>query len=606
MAEITKKDRLVKLGVTLAFVGLLAIPWTLKQISQWQDESASQMTKEQALERHGFYLEEISLTAGIDFRHQPPELDARLDHILPQVASLGASVSVTDFNNDGFQDLYVTNSAAGSQNALYQNLGDGTFRDVAGELGVADLNRPATGASMGTIWGDVNNDGYEDLFLYKWGKPELFLNNKGQGFTRVTAASGLPEWINANTAVWLDYDSNGYLDLFIGGFYPGHIDLWNLESTKIMPDSYEYAQNGGRNFLFRNMGNGTFEDVTDAVGLTSTRWTLAAAAADLNNSGFPDLMIANDYGIDEFYINVDGKRFRNASGETGIGFVPKSGMGVSFGDIFNQGRLSVYITNIAEPGYLIQGNNLWVPSARSERTELRFKNLAGNVGVELGDWGYGSQFLDLNNDGNLDLYLANGYVSAGEGTDYWYDFAKVASGNVSIIEDARNWPAMNGRSFSGFQDNKIWLNDGSGRFREVSAMVGGRLNLDSRAVAYADLWNRGVCDLIVASQNGPLKVYKNTTVTENQWIGFDLEAGASNRSAIGAMVEVFWNGRSQLQTVGGGNGFSSQNQRALHFGLGPEANMEKVEIRWPSGKHQVLFEPELNKRHAIYESDMYE
>src|SRR5262249_46492015 len=163
--------------------------------------------------------------------------------------------------------IYVINSAEGSKNRLYRNLGvdkDGKplgFEDVAEKLGVADLNQTGTGACMGAVWGDFDNDGYEDLFVYKWGRPELFHNDKGKGFTRVEGA-GLPKWVNANSAVWLDYDCDGHLDLFIAGYWPDNLDLWDLKNTKIMPESFEYAKNGGHKHLLRNKGDGTFEDVT--------------------------------------------------------------------------------------------------------------------------------------------------------------------------------------------------------------------------------------------------------------------------------------------------------------------------------------------------------
>ena len=151
--------------------------------------------------------------------HQAPELDPRLNHIMPQVASMGASVSIVDFDHDGWPDIYVTTSKEGAKNALYRNQHDGTFKDVAEELGIADVNRAGTGVSMGAVWGDYDNDGYEDLLLIKWGKPELFHNDAGKGFTRVTEQVGLPPWVNANTAIWFDYDGDGLLDFFIGGYY---------------------------------------------------------------------------------------------------------------------------------------------------------------------------------------------------------------------------------------------------------------------------------------------------------------------------------------------------------------------------------------------------
>lgn len=593
-------DLIKKITVILFFAVLLTTPYIMNQIESWSAETDSDNDAQYSIQRYGLFLEEVSKESGINFRHQSPKLDERLDHILPQVASIGASVSVTDVNNDGFQDVYLTNSRYNTENALYKNNGDGTFTNIAPELGIADLNKEGRGVSMGAIWGDFNNSGYEDLFLYKWGKPELFRNDNGRGFTRITDDAGLPDWINANTAVWLDYDGDGFLDLFVGGYYDESINLWNLESTRIMPDSYEYATNGGRNYLFKNNGDGTFTDVTMQAGLTTRRWALAAAAADLSGSGYPDLVIANDYGVDEFFVNENGTFFRNKGESAGIGFAPKSGMSVAFGDILNQGVFSMYVTNISEPGVLIQGNNLWVSSKKSDDVPV-FSNLAGSFGVELGGWSYGGQFGDLNNSGYQDLYVANGYVSAEMGTDYWYDFSKIAGGNQTIIEDAKNWPAMSGRSLSGYQQNRIWLNDGAGRFREASSNVGGFLDLDSRSVAFADLNNNGNLDIIVATQNNVVKVYRNNTDPDNNWISFLLEGTDSNRSAIGAIVELHWKGNRQVQVVSGGNAFSSQNQRPLHFGVGKSEEVEKAIIKWPSGREQVIDKPEISRLHRVTE-----
>ncbi|MBA3439204.1 MAG: CRTAC1 family protein, partial [Pyrinomonadaceae bacterium] len=293
---------------------------------------------------------------------------------------------------------------------------------------------------------------------------------------------------------------------------------------------------------------------------------------------------------------------REVGKQTGVGAAPKSGMNVAFGDIMNQGEFAIYVTNISEEGVLIQGNNLWIPKEGTSGDNLRYENFAGDMGVELGGWSFGAQFGDLNNDGVLDLYLANGYVSAQRGTNYWYDYSKIAGGNTAIISDARNWPAMEGRSLSGFQQKRLWLNDGAGRFTEVAQVAGATDTFDGRSVALVDLWNRGVLDVVVANQGGPLLVYKNTTTPDNRWIGFELEGQTSNRSAIGARVEVFWNGQRQVQEVAGGSGFCAQNQRRLHFGLGKNPEIERVEIRWPSGKMQTIPQPEPGTVHHIKES----
>ena len=590
---------IARILLLIFFLGLLATPLIVKRYSAKSD--AGQSGNEAAsLARHGFYLKEVSREAGINFVHQAPALDPQLNPIMPEVASMGASVSIVDFDRDGWPDIYVTNSAIGSKNCLFRNLGNGTFKDVAGELGIADVNQAGTGVSTGAVWGDYDNDGYEDLFLIKWGRPELYHNDHGRGFTRVTEQAGLPPWINANTAVWFDYDGDGLLDLFVGGYYASDIDLWHLTTTRIMPDSFEYAKNGGRKYLFHNLGNGKFEEVSAKVGINSNRWALAAAVADLRGTGHPDLFVANDYGVSELYFN-DGAKFREVGQQTGVGFAPKSGMNAAFGDILNQGRYAVYVSNISEDGILIQGNNLWIPKDGTAGDAIRYENLARDFGVELGGWSFGAQFGDLNNDGTLDLYLVNGYISLDHSRSYWYDFSKVAGGNSTIIGDAKNWPAFEGRSLSGYQTKRVWLNDGAGKFIDVAQSVGVTDNYDGRSVALADLWNRGVLDVVVANQKGPLLLYKNTVTPENEWIEFQLEGVKSNRSAIGAEVTLFFNGQKQVQTVSGGTGFSAQNDRRLHFGLGKNPRVEKAVIRWPSGKIQTIESPAVHQLLAIKE-----
>jgi hypothetical protein len=578
-----KKVPIARILVTVFFIGLLCVPWMVRRFSA-AEKTTPNPDAQAALARYGFALQEVSHSAGIDFVHQAPVLDAKLNAIMPEVASMGAAVSIVDYNRDGWPDIYATNSAIGSENHLYRNNHDGTFTDVAEQMGIADVNQEGTGVSMGAVWGDYDNDGYEDLFLIKWGRPELFHNDQGRGFTRVSDQAGLPPWINANTAVWLDYDGDGKLDLFVGGYYPEDVNLWRLRDTRMMPESFEYANNGGRKYLFHNLGNGHFEEVSAKTGIASRRWALACAAADLRGTGYPDLFIANDYGVPELYLN-DGGHFHEAGKETGVGFAPKSGMNVSFGDIFDQGRLSIYVSNISEEGVLIQGNNLWVPQAGAA---LKYDNLARDMGVELGGWSFGAQFGDLNNDGNLDLYLANGYISLDRQRSYWYDFSKVAGGNSSIIGDAANWPAFNGRSLSGYQQKRLWLNDGEGRFIDVAQAVGATDTYDGRSVALADLWNTGALDVVIANQRGPLLIYKNTVASGNDWIEFSLEGTKSNRSAIGAQITLYWSGKQQLQQVSGGNGFASQNDRRVHFGLGKDPKIDKAVIRWPSGAAQTL------------------
>jgi hypothetical protein len=594
------KRKTLRIALSLVFAGLLAVPVAMQF---WAAEGAgSGVDRDTALERYGFVLEDVASDVGIDFTHHAPDLDSSVAHIMPEVAQVGASVSVADFDGDGYSDLYVTNSEYGTKNALYRNQGDGTFENVAPELGLAAVNQKSTGTSMGSVWGDYNNDGHEDLFLYKWGQCALFRNEGGEGFTRVTdKLEGLPDWMNANAAIWLDANRDGHLDLFVGGFYAERFNLWDLETTRMMPESYEYANNGGRNYLFLNQGDGTFKEVSEEWGLTSTRWTLAAVASDFSGSGYPDLFVANDFGADQFFVNEEGTGFRNASRASNVGRVPKSGMNASTGDVLNQGTQALYVSNLTEQGVLVQGNNLWVPNAEPGGGTPEFENLASTMGVAKAGWSYAAQFGDLNNDGWQDLFVVNGFYSGKKGESYWYDFSKIAGGYKNIIEDAANWPAMEGRSLSGHQQTRIWLNDGAGQFQDVAPAVGGASTHDGRAVALVDLWNRGTLDAVVANQRGPVEVYRNEVASGREWIAFDLTGTESNRSAIGARVELHWNDHEQVQQVYGGSGFGSQNQRRLHFGLGADPTVEEAVIRWPSGTTQTLDAPKTNTIHKVTE-----
>ncbi|HEV3021255.1 MAG TPA: CRTAC1 family protein [Pirellulales bacterium] len=570
----------------------------------------------EALERYGFRLTEQARDCGIDFRHEAATLDERLAHIMPLVNPMGAAASIVDFDGDGWLDLYVVTSSAGGKNALYRNLHDGTFENVAEAAGVADVNQHGSGACMGSIWADYDNDGDADLLVYKWGPPELFRSDGGMHFERVTERAGLPAWVNANAACWLDYDRDGRLDLFIAGYWADDVNLWSLEHTRIMPESFEYAKNGGRKYLLHNRGDGTFDDVTERMGISSTRWTLGVAAADLCGTGFPDLVLANDYGVSEFYANRGGLRFDEVGYETGIGVAPKSGMSVSFGDVLNQGQLAICVSNITEPANLVQGNNLWVHSGETAGGLPRYLNQAGAVNVERGGWSWGAKFGDLNNDGRLDLYLTNGYVSANQAKSYWYDYGKIAGGLKGLIADSVYWPPIGDQSLAGYQAKCVWMNKG-GDFIDVAAAVGAADMFDGRAVVLGDLDNRGALDVVVANQNGPLLVYHNTVAAGRDWVQFELAGGArpgskagwSNRSAVGAQVLLFWRQaadgtlRKQVQVVTAGDGYASQSMLRLHFGLGRQATIDRAEITWPSGRTQTLKGIEPSRIYPIDEAD---
>jgi hypothetical protein len=542
----------------------------------------------------GFTLHDETAQAGIRFVHHRATFDPKIAGIEPHVAGVGASVSVTDFDGDGKPDLYFTDSRFGYPNALYHNKGDGTFEEVGASAGVGDLNKPGEGVSMGAVWGDIDNDGREDLLVYRYGYLSLFRNVDGHKFVDITEQAGLHRWVNSNGAVWLDYDRDGLLDLYVTAYFRD-LDLWHLTTTRIMHNSFEYADNGGKNLLFHNLGGGKFEDVTDRMGVGSTRWTLAAASADFDGDGWPDIYLANDYGPEELYLNDHGRGFKLTT--AGLEAESKSGMSVALGDAFNRGKLDAFVTNISERGYIFQNNNLRLNEMTGAR---RFRNVAEGQIADAG-WAWGAQFGDFNNDGANELFVANGFISADRDKSYWYAMSKIAGANGALFEDAATWPAFGSASLSGYERSRVYLNRGVAGWVDVAAKVGANDLYDGRAVAVADLSNRGAVDVIVANQNQPAILYRDLPDSTNHWIGVHLVGTRSNRSAIGAEVLLEASGLSQRRVIDGGSGFASQNDRRLHFGLGTREWVDRLVISWPSGEKQIVTRPPIDRIVTITE-----
>lgn len=554
--------------------------------------------------RHGFQFEEVAAASGIVFQHEAPVFDAKINNIMPDIASVGAAVAVCDPNGDGRPDLYVTNSGLDTRNALFINNEKGAFSDRAAEAQLADLNQKGMGASMGSIWADLDNDGREDVVIYKYGTTQIFKNTGSGGELRFedrSARSGASRWMNSNAATFIDYDRDGLLDLYVAGYFRDDIDLWNLTTTRIRQESMDFAKNGGHNYLYKNLGDFKFKDVTAETGADSTRWTLATGSADFNDDGWPDLYLANDFGVEQLLINLRGAKFEDLQG-IGLSETSKSGMCVAIGDCSNSGRFDVYITNITKAGFSAQGNNLRINRLAGSS---RFSNVAEGEVADCG-WAWGAQFADFNHDGWMDLFVTNGYVSASRTEDYWYDMARIGAGTSEIIQDAANWPPMGNKSLSGYERSRVLVNDGAGGFSDVAPVVGVNDLLDGRSVVVADLFGRGALDVIVANQKGPVLVYKNTVDPENDYVQLTLKATKSNRSAVGADVLLEWESagaaRRQRQVVDGGSGFSSQNEKKLHFGLGRNATRVRATVRWPSGHKQTVEIPELRTSVTVNES----
>ncbi len=536
---------------------------------------------------------DVTLKAGINHKHHKPVLDHKLDNIMSWVCSVGAAAAAGDFNNDGWIDLYVTDSRKGTPNYLYRNNGDGTFTDVASEAGLADLNGD-DGTSMDCIWADYDNDGWIDLYLVRWGTDSLFRNNKDGTFTDVTKTcfrkrDGVPgiDWANGNAAIFLDFNLDGRLDIYVGNYFD-QVDLWNLKTTRIMHDDFEQSRNAGPNFLYRQEPDGTFVEVAGELGLDDRGWTLAVGSADVNNDGWPDLYCADDFGPDQLFINNRDGTFRNVSGRA-IATDTKKGMNVDFGDFNNDGWLDIYVTNITTAEYLQEGNMLWHNNGPDADGAVTLTDISLETGTYDGGWGWGAKFFDYDNDGDLDLVAVNGFISAGEG-DYWYDLASwtVTGQNTS---DAANWPTIGDRSFSGHETTRFFQNDGFYSFTQRAVEVGLDSERDGRGVVCFDYDNDGDLDLFIANHDQRPHLYRNDGPAGNHWLMVALDADPAtgvNRDAIGARVTIVTSQGMQLRERDGGNGYSGQSDPRLHFGLGDQVSVKLLEVRWPDGGLQYL------------------
>lgn len=578
---------------------------------------------------------ERSAESGCANHHTMVRLADTFENIMPWLSSVGAAASAADYDGDGFADLYVTNCGRGDHNRLFRNRGDGTFEDVTEHSGVACPN--TTGASMHAIWGDIDNDGDLDLYVVKWAEPYTLYENQGDGtFVDISGRAGVNFWGYANAATFLDYDRDGWLDILVGNYFPETVidpatgqavrnDLWNPVTTRVMHETFTHADNGGRNVLYRNRGDGTFEDVTEAVGLNFTGWTLAVGAADLNNDGWPDLYIANDFGPDEYYLNTGATenppRFLlvvDPKGHPGIGADWWKGMNVDMADVNNDGYLDIYVTNVFERRYKTdEGNMLWLnrvdPTFPGGR---RFDNVAEHCGTADGGWGWGGKFADFNNDGLLDIYAVNGFVTGNTDRNYWYRLQEMVTQTKNNTADAADWPDMGDRDLSGHERGRLFVQlppeqqreRSPLRFVEAAQAAGIADTYNGRGIALADFDHDGYLDMYVANQGAPACYYVNQSAKSAAnrtdgpsflWLelagrpDLGMQMGgertlASTADAVGARATLVGKSLSQTREVQGGMGFASQSEHALHFGVPDPADVERLDIRWPSGRVQTF------------------
>jgi hypothetical protein len=523
------------------------------------------------------WFEDVTHKAGILYRHHPRQFDNAYATIMQGYARLGSAVAVADYDGDGFEDVFVTDSCVTCKNHLYHNDGHFTFTDVAEQSGVADGNDEEN-ASTAALWFDFNNDGRPDLLVVRFGHSILYENMGNGKFRDVTKNAGLDRYMNAIKAIAFDYDNDGYPDLFFGSYFQP-LNIFHPGTPRFFPESFETANNGGGVTVFHNNRNGTFTEVTDRVGIRTTGWTLDLGHGDANNDGFEDLYVANDFGTDRFYLNNGNGTFTDKTA-TAIGFDTKKGMNVDWGDYNNDGLLDIYVTNIYDD-YMKECAMLW-----QNMGDGTFADVSQEVGVCDTGWGWGAKFFDYDNDGWLDLYVMNGWVSGGK-ENYVPDiFAMVTRPNVDLT-DARNWPPIGNKSLSGYEKKRLFHNVG-GAFKEEASRHGLDSLKDGRGIAVADFDNDGRLDLFVTNADEEANLYRNILPAGAHWVTLVLEGTKSNHFAIGAQVRLTAGGKTYLQYVNGGNGFAAQSTTRIHFGLGALTKIDSVEVRWPSGMRQTF------------------
>jgi hypothetical protein len=532
--------------------------------------------------QQGIRFEEIGAKAGVRVHHHSRMFHGKNADVLHMFTSGGAAVAVGDYDNDGFEDIFVTDSDAGRPNHLFHNNGDMTFADVAVKAGVAGGNDPLSIVSD-AIWFDYDNDGKLDLLVARFGTPILYHNEGNGKFKDVSAASGLTKFGNTIAVIAFDYDNDGCLDLLFGNYFKP-VNLQDLKDPHVLPNDLDNAVNGGGVTLWRNTCKGTFEDVTEKAGLSKvTGWTLDVGHGDFNNDGLQDIYLACDYGTDHVFINNGNGTFREAT-EKATGWDTKKGMNVDVADYDNNGWLDIYVTNITDE-YMKECNMLW-----HNNGDGTFTDVSRETGTCETGWGWAAKFADLDNDGWQDLFVVNGLRSAGP-ESYVPLLLPVITTTGLDITDVNNWPDIGNRTWSGYQKKKLYRNLANGTFKDISAESGVDNDLDGRGIGVGDFDNDGRLDLVQTNGDQPLLFYHNVTEKPGNWIELKLIGTKSNRDAIGARVRVEAGGITQVREIDGGNGYAGESTRRAHFGLGAAAKIDKLQIHWPSGLNETVTVP---------------
>ena len=517
---------------------------------------------------------DITSAAGITFKH---EFSPEKKYI---AESMSGGVALFDYDNDGYLDIFFVNSLTvdllkankKTRSALYHNNHDGTFSDVTDKARVGDV-----GWGMGCAVGDFNNDGFDDLYVTSIGPDHLFKNNGNGTFTDVTQKAGVSDPRFSTGAAFLDYDNDGKLDLFVTN-YVG-FDINNLPTFGEGPTCQfkgvpvqcgPRGLPGAGDSLFHNNGDGTFTDVSKKAGVADARgyYGLDVVGSDFDGDGWIDIFVANDSTPNFLYHNNGNGTFSEIGFESGTA-LDKNGneqgcMGVTLGDYNHDGLLDLFITNFDD-----EYNILYRNAGRGSFVDVSYE--AGVAMISLPYVGWGTKFFDYDNDGWIDLFIANGHA----------------------------YPQRDRYR----QRKLLYHNNRDGTFSEVAAQFGSALMEEraSRGTAFGDIDNDGDVDIVVNDLDSSPQLLRNDGGNKNNWIIVKTIGTKSNRDGIGAKVKVVSGDLVQLDEVRSGGSYLSQNDLRLHFGLEKRTAVDQIQVRWPSGAVDTLTNVPVNKIVTIKE-----
>ena len=520
--------------------------------------------------------------SGIHFRHVSGGLEKK--YILE---AKGGGAGFFDYDNDGDLDLYLVNGAtldtyrmkSGPGNVLYRNDGKARFVNATAEAGVGDA-----GWGHGCAVGDIDNDGHRDLYVTNYGENVLYHNQADGSFSNITPTAGVGGNRYSSSAAFLDYDNDGDLDLYVAHYVAFDIDDMPDEATRkklcVFLGGPVYCGPGGMpgtpDILYRNEGNNTFADVTLDSGIDQTGdyYGLGVIPEDYDNDGDLDLFVANDTTPNLLFRNNGDGGFTDAALLAGVAYNAdgdeEAGMGVDFGDVDNDGDADLIVTN-----FFAETNTLYRNDGNGGFTD--YTVLAGLASPTLHFVGFGTRFFDYDNDGDLDLFIANGHVYP----------------HVSLVPAGGTYP----------QSNQLFRNRGDGKYLDVSAQSGPGLRIEkaSRGACVGDYDNDGDGDLLVANMNDLPTLLRNDGGNRLNSIIIQVFGTRSNRDGVGTGIRLKTAGGTQYRTVNGASSYLSYSDIRTHVGLGTWTRADLIEISWPGGSVDSIADVPANHLLVVYQ-----